>query len=99
MNVLIYTGYQTEPYSPNTLKHKGLGGTEQCCIYLSRYLKNFGWNVVVGGNVDEVTVNGVRWMKTETIHKEMFDQFDFEGRIVMELRFEDEEWKVKRECK
>ena len=77
MNVLIYTGYQTESYSPNTLNHKGLGGTEQCCIYLSKYLKNFGWNIVVGGNVDEVTVDGVRWMKTETIHKEMFDQFDF----------------------
>ena len=30
---------------------------------------------------------------------EMFDQFDFEGRIDMDLRFEDEEWKVKRECK
>ena len=30
---------------------------------------------------------------------EMFDQFDFEGRIDMDLRFEEEEWKVKRECK
>ena len=30
---------------------------------------------------------------------EMFDQFDFEGRIDLDLRFEDEEWKVKRECK
>ena len=30
---------------------------------------------------------------------EMFDQFDFEGRINMDLRFSDEEWTVKRECK
>ena len=29
---------------------------------------------------------------------ELFDIWYFEGRINMDLRFSDEEWKVKREC-
>ena len=29
---------------------------------------------------------------------ELFDIWDFEGQINMDLRFSDEEWKVKREC-
>ena len=29
---------------------------------------------------------------------ELFDEWDFEGRINMDLRFSDEEWTVKREC-
>ena len=76
MNILIYTGYQPEPYNANTLKHKGLGGTEQCCIFLSKYFKNFGWNVVVGGNVIEDTIDGIQWLTNQTIHKTMFNKFD-----------------------
>jgi glycosyltransferase involved in cell wall biosynthesis len=76
MNILIYTGYQTNPYNSNTLKEKGLGGTEQCCIYLAKYLKNFGWNIVVGGSVIEDTIEGIQWLTTETIHKIMFNRFD-----------------------
>lgn len=76
MNILIYTGYQTNPYNSNTLKEKGLGGTEQCCVYLAKYLKNFGWNIVVGGSVIEDTIEGIQWLTTETIHKTMFNRFD-----------------------
>tara|TARA_B100001093_G_C26858367_1_gene1028569 strand:+ start:2171 stop:3196 length:1026 start_codon:yes stop_codon:yes gene_type:complete len=76
MNVLIYTGYQKNPYNSNTLKHKGLGGTEQCCIYLSKYFKNFGWNVIVGGMVKEDTIDGIQWLTNDTIHKIMFNKFD-----------------------
>ena len=76
MNILIYTGYQKEAYNSNTLKEKGLGGTEQCCIYLAKYLKNFGWKVIVGGEVIEDTIDGIQWMKLETVHKKMFNKFD-----------------------
>lgn len=76
MNVLIYTGYQKEAYNSNTLNHKGLGGTEQCCIFLSKYFKKFGWNVIVGGMVIEDTINGIQWLTNETIHKTMFNKFD-----------------------
>ena len=76
MNVLIYTGYQKEPYNSDTLKEKGLGGTEQCCVYLAKYLKNFGWNVVVGGMVIEDTIDGIQWLTNQTIHNTMFDKFD-----------------------
>ena len=76
MNVLIYTGYQKEPYNSNTLNKKGLGGTEQCCVYLAKYLKNFGWNVVVGGTVIEDNIDGVQWLTNQTIHKTMFNKFD-----------------------
>lgn len=76
MNVLIYTGYQRNPYNANTLKHKGLGGTEQCCVYLAKYFKNFGWNVVVGGMVIEDTIDGIQWLTNQTIHKKMFNKFD-----------------------
>lgn len=76
MNVLIYTGYQKETYNSNTLNHKGLGGTEQCCIFLSKYLKNFGWNVVVGGMVVEDTIDGIQWLSNQTIHDTMFNKFD-----------------------
>ena len=76
MNVLIYTGYQKEPYNSNTLKEKGLGGTEQCCVHLAKYLKNFGWNVTVGGTVIEDTIEGIQWLTNQTIHKTMFNKFD-----------------------
>jgi len=76
MNILIYTGYQKEAYNSNTLKEKGLGGTEQCCIYLAKYLKNFGWKVIVGGEVIEDTIDGIQWMRLETVHKKMFNKFD-----------------------
>lgn len=76
MNVLIYTGYQKEAYNSDTLNHKGLGGTEQCCVYLAKYFKNFGWNVVVGGTVIEDTIDGIQWLTNETIHKTMFNKFD-----------------------
>ena len=76
MNVLIYTGYQKEAYNSNTLKEKGLGGTEQCCIYLAKYLKNFGWNIIIGGEVIEDTIDSIQWMRLETIHKKMYDKFD-----------------------
>ena len=75
MNVLIYTGYQKEAYNSNTLKEKGLGGTEQCCIYLAKYLKNFGWNIIIGGDVIEDTVDSIQWMRLETVHKKMYDKF------------------------
>lgn len=76
MNVLIYTGYQKEAYNTNTLKEKGLGGTEQCCIFLAKYFKKFGWNVIVGGTVIEDTIDGIQWLTNDSIHKTMFNKFD-----------------------
>ena len=76
MNVLIYTGYQKEPYNSDTLNHRGLGGTEQCCVFLSKYFKKFGWNVVVGGTVIEDTIDGIHWLTNQTIHDTMFNKFD-----------------------
>jgi glycosyltransferase involved in cell wall biosynthesis len=46
-DVAIYCGYTEETWTPATAKKKGIGGSEEAVIWLSRLLSERGWNVTV----------------------------------------------------
>ena len=51
MKVLIYVGYQQQPFNHLTLRETGLGGTELSCIFLGKELSQLGLDVTIGGEV------------------------------------------------
>jgi hypothetical protein len=51
MRVLIYVGYQSQPFNGSTISSLGLGGTEQACTYLANELAKLGHDVQVSGQV------------------------------------------------
>lgn len=68
MRILIYVGYQSVPFNPDTIKESGIGGTELACIKLSRELKRFGWDVTVSGRpVEEGAFDGVSWVSLDNL--------------------------------
>lgn len=52
---LVGAGY--EEWGPHTLD-KGMGGSEEAIIYLSREMARLGWEVTVYGAVDEKVIDG-----------------------------------------
>jgi glycosyltransferase involved in cell wall biosynthesis/GR25 family glycosyltransferase involved in LPS biosynthesis len=73
MKVVIYTGYQKYPYNPETINKTGLGGTEQCVVYLAKYLKLLQPNSQfwVVGDVIEGEYDGVSYRTTERFKQEV----------------------------
>lgn len=53
-SIVIFCGQGYEEWGPHTLD-KGMGGSEEAIIYLSRELSKLGYNVTVYGEVDNVT--------------------------------------------
>ncbi|NBU34911.1 hypothetical protein EBS40_09900 [bacterium] len=53
-SIVIFCGQGYEEWGPHTLD-KGMGGSEEAVIYLSRELSKLGYNVTVYGEVDNVT--------------------------------------------
>jgi glycosyltransferase involved in cell wall biosynthesis len=53
MRIVLYTGYHNKPWSPNTFQEHGLGGTEQCVMFLAFQMAQWGYDVYVVGNVEE----------------------------------------------
>lgn len=59
--VIIYCGESTHPWSPNSVR-KGIGGSEEAVIYISKELAKLGWNVDVYCICDaEGNYDGVMW--------------------------------------
>lgn len=50
-SLVIFCGQGYEEWGPNTLD-KGMGGSEEAAVYLSRELAKLGWHVTVYGEVD-----------------------------------------------
>lgn len=80
MKIVIYTGYQSNPFSPNDLQKIGLGGTEQAIIFLAQALVRIHKHevYVVGGVIEDDypaynhELNGiVKYRTTETFKKEI----------------------------
>lgn len=46
-DVVFYCGQSSEDWTPETAKTKGIGGSEEAVIWLSRLLVQRGWNVTV----------------------------------------------------
>jgi tetratricopeptide (TPR) repeat protein len=73
-SIAIYTGRSSEPWGPDTLD-KGMGGSEEAVVYLSRELAKLGWQVTVFNERDEDLVDqGVTYKPWTTINP--LDEFD-----------------------
>ena len=73
MKIVIYTGYQSNRYNPETINKTGLGGTEQCVVYLAKYLKQIQQHtqIWVVGDVIEGEYDGVSYRTTERFKQEV----------------------------
>lgn len=56
-SIVFYTGASTEIWGPDTLD-KGMGGSEEAVVYLSRELAKLGWEVTVYQERDEQFIDG-----------------------------------------
>jgi hypothetical protein len=76
MKVLFWAGYQRKLWDGNTTV--GLAGTEAAIKNIAEALVNFGYEVVVSGEVlHSGKIRGVEWCNIEHIHDLHFNQFDF----------------------
>ncbi len=59
----IYCGFTEELWTPKTAKEKGIGGSEEAVIWLSKLLTKNGWNVTVYNNCGykELEFEGVKF--------------------------------------
>jgi len=96
MKIVLYTGYQSTRWNPNTLDNIGLGGTEQCVLYLAYHLAAHPGNQVwVVGDVEEGEFDNVKYRTTENFKKEVksVDTIIATSYIHYLLEFEDIEYK------
>jgi len=68
--ILLYTGYQNKPWSPESFKTEGVGGTETAVYNLSKCFKSLGYDVVVGGGVVEGDYEGIKYRTNDSLHKD-----------------------------
>jgi tetratricopeptide (TPR) repeat protein len=73
-SIAILCGQGLEPWGPDTL-NKGMGGSEEAVVYLSRELAKLGWQVTVFNDREEEYVDGVVTYKPWTLLNP-YDQFD-----------------------
>jgi predicted O-linked N-acetylglucosamine transferase (SPINDLY family) len=62
-DLVFYCAPMTEVWNPETAQTRGIGGSEEAVIWLSRLLHRRGWNVTVYANcgIQEQVYDGVRW--------------------------------------
>ena len=73
-SIVFFCGKGYEEWGPHTLD-KGMGGSEEAVVYLSRELAKLGYNVTVYGEVSEPYDNkGVSWLPWSFIDRR--DTFD-----------------------
>jgi predicted O-linked N-acetylglucosamine transferase (SPINDLY family) len=62
-DLVIYCSPMTEEWNPKTARTKGIGGSEEAVIWLSRLLHERGWNVTVycRCGAEEEEFDGVQW--------------------------------------
>jgi len=62
-DLVFYCSPPNEMWNPETAKAKGIGGSEEAVIWLSRLLQERGWNVTVYANCgeEEREYDGVVW--------------------------------------
>jgi glycosyltransferase involved in cell wall biosynthesis len=62
-DLVFYCGNTGETWNPETAKQKGIGGSEEAIIWLSKLLTERGWNVEVYANcgTEDRIHDGVKW--------------------------------------
>lgn len=62
-DIVFYCGYTSREWSPEVARTKGVGGSEEAIIHLSRRLAERGWNVTVYNNCGHKAFeeDGVQW--------------------------------------
>ena len=63
MNIVFHVGYSKHNWSPRTLENTGLGGTEQCVVFLAQELSKLH-NVYVVGDVHNGNYGSVEYINT-----------------------------------
>jgi len=71
MRIVLYTGYQNNPWNPDTLNKTGLAGTEQSVLYLAKSFAFFKHKVWVVGKVISGDYDGVMYRTTEEFKQEV----------------------------
>ena len=73
MKIVLYAGYYSPPYSPETIDEIGLGGTEQCIINVAKTLKQSHprWDLWVVGGVGYGDYDGVMYRPTQDFKNEV----------------------------
>lgn len=72
--IVIFCGEHMEDWGPDTLD-KGMGGSEEAVVYLSRELAKLGWDITVyNQRVEEYDEEGVHYKPWESFNPE--DEFD-----------------------
>jgi len=96
MKIVLYTGYQSTHWNPDTQYKIGLGGTEQCVLYLAYHLAAYPGNEVwVVGDVIDGDFDKVKYRSLENFKKEVqsVDTIIATSYIHYLLEFEDIEYK------
>jgi tetratricopeptide (TPR) repeat protein len=62
-DLVYYCGYTSEEWTPETAKTRGIGGSEEAVIHLSKQFSAQGWNVTVYNNcgAEEQVFDGVTY--------------------------------------
>ena len=67
--LLLYTGYQSVPWGPDSFEASGMGGTETALYNLSKCFCELGYEVFVVGDVIEGDYNGVKYRSSASMHE------------------------------
>lgn len=74
-DITILCGQGYEEWGPHTLD-KGMGGSEEAVVYLSRELSKLGWRVTVYGEVPELIQDEKGYVPGNAIHYLPWQEFD-----------------------
>ena len=74
MRIVIYAGYYAETWNADDLNTSGLGGTEQCIVYLASQLAK-KHEVFVTGNVENATIDKVEYCDLNIIFNRLGSEY------------------------
>lgn len=75
-SIVFFCGQATETWGPDTLD-KGMGGSEEAVVYLSRELAKIGWKVTVYNEREEEYVDRLYGIETKSYEKDFSDERKF----------------------
>lgn len=75
-SIVIFCGQGYEEWGPHTLD-KGMGGSEEAVVYLSRELSKLGYNVTVYGEVDSITYDTAYKVNGPSLSSKVGDLYEY----------------------